>query len=147
MTLPIDPLACNRVMLVHFDGYSAALFFARWDKTLLAPAGLPDTATVMPSPAKADPAHSDAAVRDAIVERLKLNPDELVTVEGFHHWFQTDEGPVRVHLLRFDTFEPPKALIERQGGVFKPISELRASPKQELGLAREVFNLIIGAGG
>ncbi|MEY8689532.1 MAG: hypothetical protein AB9M53_06585 [Leptothrix sp. (in: b-proteobacteria)] len=65
----------------------------------------------------------------------------------FNHWAQTEDGPVRIHLLRFTTFDAPKAAIAAHDGVFKPISELRGSAMNELMLLREVFNLIIGAGG
>lgn len=147
MTAAPDALAHNRVLLVHFDSYSAALFFAKWGPTLLAPAGLPASAVAMPPPAVVAEQHSAELVKEATVQHLSLNPKELIVVDDFHQWFQTDDGPIRVHLLRFETFDPPKAAIEGQGGVFKPISELRGSPREELGLAREVFNLIIGAGG
>lgn len=54
---------------------------------------------------------------------------------------------LRIHLLRFTTFEAPNAAIEALGGVFKPISELRGSAMSELVLLREMFNRIVGAGG
>lgn len=147
MTVLPDILARNRVMLVHFDSYSAALFFAKWDKTLLSPSCLPESVTAMSPPQEIEDQFSGEAVKDALVEHLRLNLREVLIVDGFNHWFRTDEGPVRIHLMRFDTFDPPKSVIEACGGVFKPISELRGSPREELGLAREVFNLIIGAGG
>jgi len=102
--------------------------------------------TVMP-PQEMEAQYSADAVRDVLVAHLGLKAREVLIVEGFNHWFRTDDGPVRIHLLRFDTFEPPKGVIEAGGGVFKAISDLRGSPREELGLAREVFNLIIGAGG
>ncbi|TXT35057.1 MAG: hypothetical protein FD135_5126, partial [Comamonadaceae bacterium] len=40
-----DIFACNRVILTHFDSYSAALLFPRWEKSLLWPAALPESAT------------------------------------------------------------------------------------------------------
>jgi hypothetical protein len=54
---------------------------------------------------------------------------------------------VRIHLLRFTTLDAPKEAIEALGGVFKPMSQLRGSAMSELMLLREVFNLIVGAGG
>jgi heme-degrading monooxygenase HmoA len=68
-------------------------------------------------------------------------------VGEFNHWAQTDAGPVRIHLLRFTTLDAPKEAIEALGGVFKPMSQLRGSAMSELLLLREVFNLIVGAGG
>jgi hypothetical protein len=147
MSAVADILACNRALLVHFDSYSAALYFGKWGPTLLAPAALPASAAPMPVPADVGPEHDVRAVKDALVAQLGLNPDEIEPLGDFHQWFQTETGPVQVHLLKFTTFEPPKALLEQGGGVFKAISELRGSPREELGLAREVFNLIIGAGG
>ncbi|MDD2926658.1 hypothetical protein [Rhodoferax sp.] len=137
----------NRVILTHFDSYSAALLFPRWEKSLLWPAALPDAATPMPSPAVIEPAFSGSAVKLALVQRCGLNPDELKRVNEFNHWAQTESGPVRIHLLRFTSFEAPKAAIRALGGEFKPISLLRGSAMSELLLLREVFNLIVGAGG
>ncbi|WP_114971556.1 hypothetical protein [Rhodoferax ferrireducens] len=143
-----DIFAHNRVILTHFDSYSTALLFPRWDnKSLLWPEALPASAAPMAAPADIGPAYSGDAVRLAVIERCGLNPDELVQVSAFNHWAQTETGPVRIHLLRFTTFEAPKEAIEALGGVFKPISELRGSAMSELLLLREVFNLIVGAGG
>jgi len=143
-----DILTRNRVILAHFDSYSTALVFARWGRTLLLPQALPASATPMAEPpAEIGPEHDAAAVKQAVVERYGLNPDELMHASDFNHWAQTDDGPVRIHLLRFTTFDAPKAAIEAHDGVFKPISELRGSTMSELMLLREVFNLIIGAGG
>ncbi|MBH2017979.1 hypothetical protein [Polaromonas sp.] len=145
-----DILARNRVILTHFDSYSTALVFPRWEsRSLLWPEALPESASPMPAPAPADigPEYSGDAVKQAVVERCGLNPAELVQVGEFNHWAQTDAGPVRIHLLRFTTTDAPKAAIEALGGIFKPISELRGSAMSELVLLREVFNLIIAAGG
>ncbi|ABM37165.1 hypothetical protein [Polaromonas naphthalenivorans] len=140
-------LAHNRVILTHFDSYSTALVFPRWGKTLLWPEALPASTSPMPAPADIGPEYAGDAVKQAVVKRCGLNPDELVHVSEFNHWAQTETGPVRIHLLRFTTLDAPKAAIEALGGVFKPISELRGSAMSELVLLREVFNLIIGAGG
>ena len=142
-----DILARNRVILTHFDSYSTALLFPRWDKTLLWPEALPASASPMPAPATIDPEHVAKTVKQAVVERCGLNPEELTHVGEFNHWAQTPAGPVRIHLLRFTTLDAPKAAIEALGGVFKPMSQLRGSAMSELLLLREVFNLIVGAGG
>lgn len=142
-----DVLIANRAMLVHFDSYSAALVFAKWGDTLLAPAPLPPSAAAL-APTGGTAAIKDGdAVKAAVVARLGLNPAELELAVDFDHQVSTDAGPVRVHLLRFITFEAPKAALEAHGGVFRPISALRGGAPVELLLAREVFNLIIGAGG
>ncbi len=146
MTTP-DLFTHNRVILTHFDSYSAALLFPRWETSLLWPAALPQAATPMPSPVVIEPAYSGPAVKQALVERCGLNPDELERVNEFNHWAHTESGPVRIHLLRFTSFEAPKAAIQALGGEFKPISLLRGSAMSELLLLREVFNLIVGAGG
>jgi hypothetical protein len=142
-----DLLARNRVILTHFDSYSVALVFPRWDKTLLWPQALPESASPMPAPTHIGPEYSGDAVRLAVIEHCGLNADELVHVDEFNHWAQTESGPVRIHLLRFTTPDAPKATIEALGGVFKALSELRGSAMSELLLLREVFNLIVGAGG
>jgi len=141
-----DIFTHNRVILTHFDSYSAALLFPRWENSLLWPAALPETATSMPTPAVIEAAFSGPAVKQALVERCSLNPDELERVNEFNHWAQTESGPVRIHLLRFTSFEAPKAAILALGGEFKPISLLRGSAMSELLLLREVFNLLVGAG-
>ena len=142
-----DLLACNRVILTHFDSYSVALLFPRWDKTLLWPQALPESAAPTPAPTNIGPEYSGDAVRLAVIEHCGLNADELVHVDEFNHWAQTESGPVRIHLLRFTTPDAPKSAIEALGGVFKAISELRGSAMSELLLLREVFNLIVGGGG
>jgi hypothetical protein len=144
MTTP-DIFAHNRVILTHFDSYSVALLFPRWkNKSLLWPEALPDSASPMPAPSAIAPEHVAHAVKQAVVERCGFNPDELEHVGDFKHWAQTDDGPVRIHLLRFTTMDAPKEAIAALGGVFKPISELRGSAMRELLLLREVFNLIVG---
>lgn len=149
MTSPVSPdplLARHRVILCHFDGYSTALVFARWDSgSLLWPGALPAGA----APVEATVGTGDAAaVRQAAIDALGLNADEVILMPDFDECVQADGGePIRVHLLRFTTFEAPKALIEPSGGVFKPLPALRGSAPVELGLLREVFNLIIGGGG
>jgi hypothetical protein len=143
-----DVMACNRAILAHFDSYSAALMFARWEsRSMLWPQPVPGTSSAMPAPAGIGAEHDGEVVRQAVVDRCGLNPDEIVHVVEFDHWAQTDAGPVRIHLLRFTTADAPKAAIEAHGGTFKAISELRGSAMNELMLLREVFNLIIGAGG
>ena len=142
-----DVFAHNRVILTHFDTYSTALVFARWGTTVLLPQALPESSTPMPAPAVIGPDHRSDRVRQAVIERCQLNADELDHVGEFKHWADTPAGPVRIHLLRFNTTDAPKAAIEALGGVFKPISELRGSAMSELLLLREVFNLIVGACG
>lgn len=143
-----DILSRNRVILTHFDSYSTALLFPLWqNRSLLWPEALPDGAAPMPAPAAIGVEHAAGAVTQAVVERCGFNPEELVHVGEFDHWANTEAGPARIHLLRFATPDAPKAAIEVLGGVFKPISLLRGSAMSELLLLREVFNLIVGAGG
>jgi len=146
MTTP-DILRHNRVILTHFDSYSTALLFPRWDTTsLLWPQALPESASPMPAPTTIAPEHVAHSVKQAVVERCGFNPDELEHVGDFKQWFQTDTGPVRIHLLRFTTLDAPRPAIDALGGDFKPISQLRGSAMSELVLLREVFNLIVGGG-
>ncbi len=142
-----DIFTHNRVILTHFDSYSTALLFPRWNNnTLLWPHALPESASPMPAPSTIAPAYVASTVMQAMVERCGFNPDELEHVGDFRHWAQTESGPVRIHLLRFTTLDAPKVAIEALGGVFKPISLLRSSAMSELLLLREVFNLVVGGG-
>lgn len=141
-----DPLISNRVILCHFDSYSAALVFAHWGGTLLAPEALPESAAPMQAPAAIGPAHGGAAVMQAAVARYGLNGNELVRLDDFDAWMRTDAGPLRVHALRFTTFEAPAALIGAHGGVFRHLTQLRGGAMIELALLRPVFNLMVGGG-
>lgn len=143
MNIP-DILQTNRVILAHFDSYSAALLFTRWGKCLLAPEALPEGATPMSAPAQIGAEHDGVAVMQAAVARYGLNAAELVRMNDFDAWFATEGTPLRVHVLRFTGFEAPAELLESQGASFKPISELRGSAMSELMLLREVFNILVG---
>mgnify|MGYP003481449180 CR=1 FL=1 len=56
----------NRVILCHFDSYSAALLFARYGSSVLAPTPLPEAASAMPAPEDAGEHYAPAAVLDAL---------------------------------------------------------------------------------
>ena len=138
----------NRVILCHFDSYSTALVFARWsNRSLLLPTPLPEGAAAMTPPAEPGAAYAGPPVMQAVIERYQIPADDIVYMDEFNEWQQTEAGPVRVHLLRFTTFEAPAAWLEPHEGVFKPLSELRGSNPGELLLLRQVFNLIITGGG
>lgn len=134
----------NRVILCHFDSYSAALHFARYGDSILAPAPLSAQASAIAAPESAAEHHNPTPVVDALAARYGLDPAQLRLDDGFEAWLSGESGPVRVHLVRFTTFDPPHAAIEPLGGVFKPISQMRGMPQIELNLMRQVFNLIIG---
>jgi len=141
-------LEANRLILAHFDSYSTALLFARWpDGSLLSPAPLPALAALSAAPAEVSALHAAQAAMDAGVTRLGLDADELVYAGDFDAWASSDEGAIRIHLLRFTTFEAPAHRVESGGGVFRPISALRGANPQELQLVRKVFDLIMGGGG
>jgi hypothetical protein len=141
---PHDILDRNRVILCHFDSYSAALNFARYGDSVLAPAPLPAAATNKAAPAEPGDSHAPAAVFDALIARYGLDPAQLRLDEDFEAWLSDDVGPIRVHLARFTGLDAPHAAIEALGGVFKPISQMRGMPPLELNLMRQVFNLIMG---
>ena len=136
----------NRVILCHFDSYSAALVFARYGATILAPAPLPESATPMTAPDKVAEQHDPDAVLNALSAQLALNPAQLDMDDVFHAWMNSDSGPIRIHLVRFSTLDAPHQSIELFGGVFKPISEMRKMPMIELNLMRQIFNQIMGGG-
>ena len=100
----------------------------------------------MEAPAGIGAAHDGDEVMQAAIARYGLNPDELVRMNDFDAWMQTDAGPLRIHVLRFTAFDAPTAAIEPHGGTFKSISELRGSAMVELNLLRQVFNLVVGGG-
>lgn len=140
-------LSRNRVILSHFDSYSAALMFARWGKTLLLPEPLPESVAPMQAPVEVDAAYAGDAVMHAAIERYGLKASELTRMNDFDAWLQTAAEPIRIHVLRFNTFEAPTLAIEPHGGVFKSISELRGAAMVELTLLRQVFNLLVGGSG
>lgn len=137
-------LSRNRVILCHFDDYSHALLFPRWAHGMLWPLALPEGAEPMAAPAAEPPGHEAVAIQQAVVQDTGLNPDELASVEEFKAWFRTPDGPLRVHLLRFNTPDAPKPAISALGGAFKSLSELRGGNMAELLLLREAFRLVGG---
>ena len=137
-------LSRNRVILCHFDDYSHALLFPKWAQGMLWPQALPEGADPMAAPAADIAGHEAAAIKQAVVQDTGLNPDELETVEDYQAWFQTPGGPLRVHLLRFNTPDVPKVAISALGGTFKALSELRGGVMAELLLLREAFRLVGG---
>ena len=137
---------CNRVILCHFDSYSCALVFARFDASILALLPLPESAVPMIAPDEVSEQHDSDAVLDALVTQFAFNPADLSMDEVFQAWMDSDSGPIRIHLARFSTLDAPHPSIEPFGGVFKPISEMRRMPMIELNLMRQVFNQIMGGG-
>jgi hypothetical protein len=135
----------NRVILCHFDSYSAALLFARYGDSVLAPAPLPETASAIPAPDD-DAQHDPGAVLDALTTQHGLDPMQMKIDESFEAWIASDSGPIRIHLARFTGLDAPHKAIEPLGGVFKPISQMRGMPVTELNLMRQVFNLMMGGG-
>ena len=141
-----DILDRNRVILCHFDSYSAALLFARYGDSVLAPTPLPEAARDMPAPDDASEQHAPAAVLAALTEKYCIDPAQLRLDADFDAWLSSASGPIRIHLARFTTFEAPGEAIAPHGGAFKPISQMRGLPTTELNLLRQVFNLIMGGG-
>ena len=145
MTTP-NILDHNRVILCHFDSYSTALVFARYDASVMMPAPLPETASAMEAPSDASAQHTPSAVLDAFVARYSLDPAKLKLDDSFQAWLSTDGNPIRIHLVRFTTLDAPHEALEPSGGVFKPISGMRGMLMIELNLMRQVFDLIMGGG-
>ncbi len=138
--------AGHRVILTHYDSYSTALLFPLWpNKSLLWPGALPEGSTPT-APSDATSAPEAEAIKQWAAGSLGLIADELVYMTDFEHAASTPQGPVRIHLLRFDTFEAPKAVFAAHDAPFKPLPQLRGCAMSELQLLREVFNLIIGGG-
>jgi hypothetical protein len=139
-----EVLHINRVILAHFDSYSAALLFARWEHGLLGQSALSASATPVEPPLQIGVEYDGHAVLQAVVERYCLNPAEIVRMAEFDAWFNDGGELIRVHVLRFTGFEAPVELIGAQGGVFRAISALRGAAMSELLLLREVFNILVG---
>lgn len=137
-------LHANRVILAHFDSYSAALLFACQEQGLLGPAPLPPGATPLLRPDPAGPEHDGAAVLQAAVAHYGLNPDEVERMADFDAWFMADGAPLRVHALRFTGFAAPAGQLAALGMHLRPISALRGAAMNELLLLREIFNLLVG---
>ena len=135
----------NRVILYHFDTYSAALVFARYGNSILAPSPLPENASDRPILSDIDAKYSHSVVLDAVVLEYGFDPNKLSINEDLDIWMTGDSGPIRIHFIRFSTQDAPKQAIE-PSGVFKPISDMRGVPKSELNIMRQVFNQIIGGG-
>ena len=146
-TLLADIQRHHRVILCHFDDYSHALLFPKWAQGMLWPQALPEGAEPMAAPAADIAGHEAATIKQAVVQDTGLNSDELETVEDYQAWFQTPGGPLRVHLLRFNTPDAPKPAIAALGGTFKALSELRGGAMAELLLLREAFTLVGGGKG
>ena len=140
-----DLLDRNRVILCHFDSYSAALLFARYGGSVLAPTPLPEAASDMTAPDDTSEQHAPAAVLAALTEKYGIDPAQLRLDADFDAWLSSASGPIRIHLARFTGLDAPHAAIEPLGGAFKPISQMRGLPTTELNLLRQVFNLIMGA--
>ena len=137
-------LSHNRVILCHFDSYSTALLFARYGTSVLAPSPLPEGASAMSEVTAPGEQYEPAAALNALTAQYGLDAAQLSLVDGFEEWMNSAEGPIRIHLARFTTFEAPRDAIEPSGGVFKPISEMRGTAMVELNLLRRAFNLIMG---
>jgi len=145
MTTLTDIQRHHRVILCHFDDYSHALVFPRWAHGMLWPQALPEGAQALSGPPEPQPAAIDSATLiAAVLQGSDLNPDDIEEVTAFQPWFQTPEGHLRVHLLRFTTPDAPKPAIAAMGGGFKALSELRGSNMAELLLLREAFGLVAG---
>ena len=136
----------NRVILCHFDSYSAASVYARYGTSILMPNPLPEGASETEAPAEVGEQYSPDAVIAAMVKNYGLNPAEMGYSEGFEVWMASDAGPIRIHLIRFTTFEAPKAAIEPHGGIFRALSEMRGTPMIELNLLRKAFDLVMNGG-
>lgn len=141
-----DILEHNRVILCHFDTYSAASLYARYDSTVLVPSPLPEGASPASAPQEISETHAPEKVKEALCARYGFDPAALNLADGFDEWMDGDKGPVRIHLAKFIALDPPKAEIAASGGTMKPISEMRGIPMAELKLLRVAFDLVMSGG-
>lgn len=137
-----DLLTRNRVILCHFDDYSHALLYPRWEHGMLWPAALPTGCEPMEAPVEVPSAHGASEVMAVLLEATGLKGDDLEPTERFVAWFRAPDGQtLRVHLLRFTTPDAPKPAIEALGGRFMAMSQLRGADMTELLLLRQAFGL------
>lgn len=136
----------NRVILCHFDTYSAASLFARYGTSVLTPAPLPEGAGAMAAPSDISDLHEPDAVMQALIAQYGFAPEQMVIADGFQEWMDSPDGPIRVHLVKFTTFEAPREALEPHGAEFKPISAMRGTPMIELNLLRRAFDLLMSGG-
>ena len=111
--------ACDRVILCHFNSYSVMLQLARFGSTILLPV--------------------PAGGMGLVAEQLGIAPAELV------HLPELGADDARVRLYRVQTVDPPIEPLEKLGGKWRQLSELRGLAQSELGHARHVFDLIMGS--
>jgi len=136
----------NRVILCHFDSYSAASVFARYGASVLMPAPLPEEASAIAAPVEIAEHHAVDTVMAALVAQYGFLPAALIHADGFQEWMTSAMGPIRIHLVRFTTLDAPKAAIAPYGGLFRSISEMRGTPMIELNLLRRAFDLVMIGG-
>lgn len=136
----------NRVILCHFDSYSAASLYARYGASVLVPSPLPEGASPVSAPAEITEKHAPEKVAEALAARYGFDPAKLTIAEGFQEWMESPQGPIRIHLAKFTTFEAPRDAIAAMGGLMKPISEMRGTPMIELNLLRRAFDLVMSGG-
>lgn len=86
----------NRVILCHFDSYSAASVFARYGMSVLAPAPLPEEACAMSAPAEISEQHAPDAVMAALAAQYGYTPTALTHTDGFQEWMDSAAGPIRI---------------------------------------------------
>ncbi len=141
-----DILEHNRVILCHFDTYSAASLYARYGSSVLVPSPLPEGAAPASPPQDISENHEPEKVKEAICSRYGLDPAVVNLAEGFDEWMEGGNGPIRIHLAKFIALDPPKEEIAASGGTMKPISEMRGIPMAELSLLRSAFNLVMSGG-
>ena len=138
------PFDCNRVILCHFDTYSAALLFARFGDSVLLASPLQADASVAAPPAECGEEYAPARMLDALERDYGFDVAQWTCVEGFQEWRVHENALTRIHLLRYTGFEAPHAELEPLGAAFKPISLMRGTPMVELNLLRQAFNLFLG---
>lgn len=134
----------NRVILCHYDTYSSALLFARFEQSVLAPSPLPEEARGCAAPDTVNGDYDPESTLSAVAEQFGLDTKQMNLMDKFNQWCDGPNGAIRIHLARFNTFEAPHASLEAVGAVFKPISDLRSCPMIELNFLRQAFTLFIG---
>jgi hypothetical protein len=129
------PKSDVRFLLYHKQATSARTLFLRFaNGSALAPEPLPFLSTPAEEGSAATGAIHPAALALKLAESLGIAPDIVQVAPEYRERVETPDGVVEIHLARFTTIDPPRALFEESGGAFRAITELRGG---HIGIGRQ----------
>ena len=142
----IDEFYDCRLLLYYKGDISALILFAQQaDGTVCFPGSLPVLSSALEekriTPKKI--AKHPSALVNAVGKRLELPAGLLLTEPGFKESIDTPDGVITVYLARFDSLDPPHALMQAKGCALKPLGSLRGRPPAELELLRRAYEQVM----